>query len=330
MAFLIAGWGPTSAGENPERVRGWSYSSSDTFATIVASGYFNNRSALLQLGDVIYIDASDDNEFVSVTSADAAAVVTVSLIQGDDDALTEGFVFVGNASNVATGVDFATDKQIGVGNGTTFNSVAMTGDITITNAGVTAIGTDKVVSANILADNVTTVKILDANVTTAKILDANVTTAKILDANVTTAKIADVNVTQAKIATNSLTGLVVGNLADAAVIGGIPVVFRIDTAGGATADTDVTVTHKIRVLDVWVVNNSVGTASDTITIKSTANAITDAIDVSGADETVARAGTFDDAFVDIAASGILRVTETDGAGSDSPSTSVYVLAIRVA
>ncbi len=127
-----------------------------------------------------------------------------------------------------------------------------------------------------------------------------------------------------------LDGTPVKNVANANVIGGIPVVHRIDTAGGATANTDVTLTHKTRVLDAWVVLRGTGTASDTVQITDGTNAITDAMAVSGADTSVVRAGTIDDAYHEVAAAGTLRVTETDGGGNDSPACSVYVLGVRVA
>lgn len=132
------------------------------------------------------------------------------------------------------------------------------------------------------------------------------------------------------IADSVLEGSNVANVADANVIGGIPVVHRITTAGGATANTDVTLTHKTRVLDVWIINRAAGTASDTVQVLNSTNAITDAVDISGADNTIARASTIDDAYEEIAAAGTLRVTETDGGGSDSPSVDVYVLGLRVA
>jgi len=109
----------------------------------------------------------------------------------------------------------ATDTHIMVADGTDFDNVAVSGDATLSNAGVLTIGNDKIVTAKILDANVTTAKIADANVTTAKVADANITagklasdsvvTAKILDANVTTAKIADANVTTAKIADANVT-----------------------------------------------------------------------------------------------------------------------------
>ncbi len=64
--------------------------------------------------------------------------------------LTNGKILIGNVSNIAT-------------------EQTMSGDVTITNAGVTTIGNDKV----------TTVKILDANVTTAKIANNAVDGTKI-------------------------------------------------------------------------------------------------------------------------------------------------------
>lgn len=138
------------------------------------------------------------------------------------------------------------------------------------------------------------------------------------------------NVTVATIPSSGLSGTNVANVADANIVGGIPVMHRINTAGGATANTDVVLTYKTLVTDIWVQNNGLGTASDTITVLSTAAAISNAIDISGADKTQARVSTIDNANATIAAGGTLRVTETDGGGSDSPATTVYVLGLRVA
>ena len=87
--------------------------------------------------------------------------------------------------------------------------VTPTGDVTITNAGVTAIGTSKVVNVMLATDAVTTAKITNANVTEAKLADDAVTTAKIVDGTIVvtdiansaveTAKIKNANVTDAKL-----------------------------------------------------------------------------------------------------------------------------------
>lgn len=128
----------------------------------------------------------------------------------------------------------------------------------------------------------------------------------------------------------TIAGLAVSNVADVNVIGGIPLIFRIKTAGGATASITVVSTHKVRIINAWCVNAGLGTASDTITIKNVATAVTDAMDINKADKTVTRVGTLDDAQWEIAAAANLVVTETDGGGSDSPAVDVFIEAIRVA
>lgn len=129
----------------------------------------------------------------------------------------------------------------------------------------------------------------------------------------------------------TLEGTTLANVADANVIGGIPVLHRIAVAGGAAGNTDVLLTHKTRVLDVWAVHTAAGEADDTIQVFSAADAITDPMDWSGADTGIVRAGQINDANQEIAAGGTLRVTTTDNdAGDDVGAGVVYVLGIRVA
>ena len=61
------------------------------------------------------------------------------------------------------------DTQILIGDGTGFTAAALSGDITMSNAGVTAIGTDKVITAMILDDNITTAKIAASAIGTTEI-----------------------------------------------------------------------------------------------------------------------------------------------------------------
>lgn len=119
----------------------------------------------------------------------------------------------------------------------------------------------------------------------------------------------------------------VPTVADANVIGGIPVVHRIAIADGA-GDTDVVLTHKTLVTDVVVVKTAAnGGAGDTVTIKNGANAITDAIDLNINDTIIARAGSIDDAYHEIAAGGDLTVT---AANATNNACIVYVHGLRVA
>ncbi|PWG78911.1 beta strand repeat-containing protein [Pararcticibacter amylolyticus] len=85
--------------------------------------------------------------------------------------LPNGMIFIGNSANVP-------------------QAVAVSGDITINNTGLTAIGSGKVVTGMLATDAVTSVKIADGNIITTKVADQNITTSKIADANVTPAKLA--------------------------------------------------------------------------------------------------------------------------------------------
>lgn len=307
MAFSRANFAKADAGYSGTTQQIFTYiSSTDTYATIVASAYFNTMASgsdadyNLKKNDLIYITGSDESNFARVTSTTGATPVTVaSVLTAGDMPLAQGSLLLGNASGLGSAFDLSAGGNIGigndttvvaldgsgdgkilVGNGTTMTSVSVSNDIALTNAGVATIQAGVVEETMLVA--------------------------------------------------NSLTGLVAGSVADANVIGGIPVLHRITTAGGATANTDVTLTHKTRVLDAWIVNRAAGTASDTVQILNGTNAISDAVDISGADNTIARIGTLDDAYEEIAASGTLRVTETDGGSSDSPAVDVYVLCVRVA
>ena len=134
------------------------------------------------------------------------------------------------------------------------------------------------------------------------------------------------------LAAGSLEGTTVANVAADNVIGGIPLTFIVAIPGGAAAVKNVLMTHKVRVLDVHAVHTAgAGEANDTIQVGNGANAITDAMDWSGADNVIVRAASINDANHEIAAGGSLRVTTTDNdAGGDVGAGIVYVTAIRVA
>lgn len=135
-------------------------------------------------------------------------------------------------------------------------------------------------------------------------------------------------VVQADIAAASLDGTVAKVVAESNAIGGIPLVFEIPITAGALADTDVTVTHKIRVIDAHLILRGAGVASTTLTVKNGASAITNAMAASGSDQAIVRAASIDDATYEIAAGGTLRVTSATGA--TQPAALVIVNAVRVA
>jgi len=129
-----------------------------------------------------------------------------------------------------------------------------------------------------------------------------------------------------------LTADEVANVAASNATGGIPVLFVVPVAGGEAGDADVTMAHKVRVVDAWAVHTGgAGEESDTLQVKNGTSAITDAMSWAGADNTVVRAASIDDSKHEIAAGGTLRVTTTDSdEGDDVGAGLVYVLAVRVA
>lgn len=68
-----------SGHENDLLGRTWLFKGdgTDAVATIAASGFFNSATTVLQKGDIIDIRAQNGTALVQVTSATAAATVTV-------------------------------------------------------------------------------------------------------------------------------------------------------------------------------------------------------------------------------------------------------------
>jgi hypothetical protein len=120
----------------------WGYQAgNDSISTVEASGYFNYPAnftnfpgSFLQKGDTIYCVCSNGNVQLAVLTLNP--ITTTAAVTGFlSTTLTNGDIFVGNASNVATGV-------------------AMSGDVAITNAGVTTIQPGVVTGSKIAAATV--------------------------------------------------------------------------------------------------------------------------------------------------------------------------------
>lgn len=199
------------------------------------------------------------NRLKYALASNEAGTALADAVDAGGGALADGKIDIGNSSGVAV-------------------ERTLSGDVTVTNAGVTAIGAGKV--------------------------------------------------TQAMDVANSRDGTIVGNNAADAVIGSIPVVFRIAIAAGALATKNVVMTHKVFVIDAYVVLTGAGVANTVLTVGSGANIITNTIDVSGADQALVRATTINDANQTIAAGGDLRIVTTVGA--TQPDCVVYVTALRIA
>ena len=246
---------------------------------------------------------------------------TVGAVAPGEITLAEGSILRGNSSGVAAAHVAKTSGQILVGDGTTVASVAVSGDAALSSAGAVTL------TAGVLAAGATGRALMAAGFfDAATVLDkfaANSFDATNVDDAFATGSIGEDRLTAAEV-----TGRAMAVVANANVIGGIPVIHRI-TIANATADTDVTLTHKTRVLDVWLVKTGAnGGAGDLITVKSTAAAITDAIDLTIVTDTlIKRAASIDDANHEIAAGGILRVSAVSATNC---ACEVYVMGIRVA
>jgi len=91
-------------------------------------------------------------------------------IKGDiKEALAQGSIYIGNSSGITSELSVKTDGGILLGNGTTAVVKTLSGDVTMTNAGVTAIGAKKVVTASINDGAVTATQLGAAAVTASKL-----------------------------------------------------------------------------------------------------------------------------------------------------------------
>jgi len=155
-------------------------------------------------------------------------------------------------------------------------------------------------------------------------------------ANINGSKLLAGSVALASLTAASLNGTAVANTANAGVIGGIPVVhmFSVADTGAATTDTDITLTHKTKILYVIVVKTSTASlnnGANTVQILNGTSAITDAIDIRNiADKTVKLCGTIDDAQQTISAGGTLRLERVAASATDDNAVDVYVVGVRSA
>ena len=130
----------------------------------------------------------------------------------------------------------------------------------------------------------------------------------------------------------TMTGADVAVVADDNLVGGIPVVHRLSIADQASGNVDYTLTHKTRVIDVWIVKTGAAghATEDTIQVGNGANPITEAISIGGTDTEVNRATSIDDAYHEIAAAGTLRIAVVKGGGGgNNTACEVYVMGLRV-
>jgi hypothetical protein len=266
---------------------------------VLAIGNDKVSTAKIADGNVtrVKLEGLDDAQFFIGTDGTSAGN-SKTVMSGDVTMTNAGVTTIGNDKVITTKILDANvtraklegldDAQFIIGTDGTAagnSKVVMSGDMTMTNTGVTTIGNDKVITSKILDANVTTAKIADGNVTRTKLeglddaqffigtdgtsagnskavmsgdvtmTNAGVTTigndkvitSKILNANVTTAKIADGNVTRVKLEGLEDAQFIIGT--DGTTAGNSKVVLSGDVtmtnAGVATIGNDKVTTAKI-------------------------------------------------------------------------------------
>lgn len=136
-------------------------SAGDKYVNVKTNGVFlltGSSFAQSDLGTLVY--ASDDATITKTDSGNLQPVgrivryvsstqVWVSILGSNSDlgsavevsevTLAEGNVLLGNASGVGSALDASGDAKILIGNGTTITSVAVSGDVTISNSGAVTI-----------------------------------------------------------------------------------------------------------------------------------------------------------------------------------------------
>jgi len=287
--------------------KGWTYEESgDSLATIKGSGYFNSATAVLRNSDSIKIFGSDGFEIIYVTSASGAATVTTgeltasaSLGTGEVTSthILDGTILNADV-NASAGIELSkleavTDGQMIVGNGSNVpTAVTMSNHATLANNGALTLA--------------------------ANAVDTN--------------EIANFAVTPLKLAAGAVTGSKIASYAVDDVAASMPYMLVFDTAGGATANADKTITYKMTITEVYVINKADGTPGDTIQLQtaSGANNITNPINVGGVSGTKTGASDLHTTYSVIDAGGTLRIAQTDGGGSDSPACRVVVVGFKTA
>jgi hypothetical protein len=148
MTFSLVNFDKLSAEANTNVRRLYAYTNlSDALATIIAADYFLSIYASLSIGDEIFVYGSDGYGTYVVTASTSSTVTVAALTSVPGGSITN------NEIDAAAAIDFSklatlasTNILVGSAGGVA-TSRAMTGDITIGNTGVTAIGANKVLSS---------------------------------------------------------------------------------------------------------------------------------------------------------------------------------------
>ncbi len=228
-----------------------------------------------------------------ITSELSSIDAEMEALSGAGVSLNSGEILVGNAANAAT-------------------AVTPSGDVTVSNTGVLTIGAKKVTAAKTaLAEGKVFIG-ASGGAAAEQTLSGDAT----LAAN-----------GALTIADSVLDGSNVANTSPDNVIGAIPVLYRI-AVEDASANNDITSTHKFLVTDFWFVGGATpGVAEDTVQLLNGTNAISEAVAKTTDANCLVRATQLDQSKGMVAAGGTIRITSVK---NTNVAGTAYVMGIRVA
>jgi hypothetical protein len=228
-----------------------------------------------------------------ITSELSSIDAEMEALSGAGVSLNSGEILVGNADDAAT-------------------AVTPSGDVTVSNTGVLTIGAKKVTAAKTaIADG----KIFIGGADGAAAEQS-------LSGDATLAATGALT-----IADSVLDGSNVANTSPDNVIGAIPVLYRI-AVEDASANNDITSTHKFLVTDFWFVGGATpGVADDTVQLLNGTNAISEAVAKTTDANCLVRATQLDQSTGMVAAGGTIRITSVK---NTNVAGTAYVMGIRVA
>ena len=186
-------------------------------------------------------DASTSNKGVASFSSDNFAVSSgavtikdagVALAEIANAAANTVIVRDANSSGVLS-AKAVTNTQILIGDGTGFTAAALSGDVTMTNAGAVTIAANAVETAMIADDQVTNAKMAGDAITGAELADDAVNSEHYTDGSIDTAHIADDQITEAKMADDAISSVQLKSLVTVQILAsdGSTVVKTIFTPG---------------------------------------------------------------------------------------------------
>ena len=162
---------------------------------------------VLDAGGADVILKDDGTQYGTLTNSSGNLIIksgstTALTFSGANATLAGDLTISGDDLTMGTN----TSGHVLVADGTNFNPVAISGDVTIASNGAVTIGSGTVETAMIAADAITGAKIADDAINSEHYTDGSIDTAHIADSQVTADKLASSAVTTAKINADAVTG----------------------------------------------------------------------------------------------------------------------------